>query len=239
MAEAENIPALAAELRTLLDINSGHYPGVTLRAGANAAELDACEASLRRPLPPQLRELLASIDGQIHADRMPDFPAAPWTRLLPIQDIVTFYDQLIDIVSMCENEFGCLAPDGDYRIAHDHRVGAAGAPVVAYNAAWIPFAVGYNGGGGPPLMFMIDMDPGEGAAPGRVIVFGCEEALSLCAPDMRALLADIVATLHRRHPEAAPLPPTRKDSERAGDSLELRHRKVVFDDGLGVWHQYL
>lgn len=227
----------AAELRGLL---AASYPeSGPLRPGASAAELDTCEAAIGRPLPPQLRELLAAADGQDYgAARTAEFPGAPWSRLLSCADVGSMYEQLDTIVSMCEEEFGCEAP-GDYRVAADHRAMRDGAPAVALNAAWVPFAVGDHGGGGPPLVFMVDEDPAPGAAPGRVLAFGCDDALSLWAPDVRSLLADVVAVLRRRAAAAAAAAAAAPPGAAGGaPDVAARHRKVLYDDGPRVWHQY-
>ena len=74
---------------------------------------------------------------------------------------------------------------------------------------------------------------------GRVIAVGCDDALSLWAPSLGALLADIVRVLEARYPQAVAPPPAAAAAPAvAACPVARRHRKVLYDDGPRVWHQY-
>ena len=111
-----------------------------LRAGASADALAACEAALGVALPAPLRALLLVLDGQEYDPRVSAMPGAPWSRLLPCSAIAERFQALPDILAMCEEEFAVEMPEGEHALAADHRVGAPGCPVVAYNSHWLPFA---------------------------------------------------------------------------------------------------
>ena len=87
-------------------------------------------------------------------------------------------------------------------------------------------------------MWLLDLNPPDGVAAGRVLGFGGEgDALSIWAPSLFELLEDILHALTRRNPEipvgVVAAPPEEELAE------ELRHRKFFYDDGPRIWHQYL
>jgi cell wall assembly regulator SMI1 len=211
----------------------------TLRPGASPAELAACAASIGLPhLPDDLVALLQLCDGQAWSEDAPyEFPTAPWSRLLPVADIASTHASVPQIVQMCEEEFDVDPADvpHGYQVPAGHVVGAPSAPVLAFNQRWVPFAECGNGEGGPPTLFFVDCDPPPGVPPGRVLSFGGEgDALALVAPDLAALLHDIRTAMARRAGEGDDEVGGGGGGGGGGD----RHRKVLYNDGPRIWHQY-
>jgi cell wall assembly regulator SMI1 len=233
MAE-DTVAGMAEAIKHWVVRNSADYPGVaaTIRGPATQQELTACERAIGTRLPEELRQLLLVFNGQEYDEAADEFPCAPWSRFLGVDEIADVWNALPDIVSMCEEEMNESSVDG-YRVTADHRLGKAGAPILAYNEAWVPFATADNGEGGPPVIWLLDQAPAAGAPSGRVIGFGGEgDGLSIWAPSLHVLLEDVLRVMRRRNPDEG------KDKEEE-QGQGGRHRKVLWDDGPRVWHQYI
>lgn len=218
----------------------------TLRAGASPVDIAGLEASLGMAVPDDLLTLLSLVDGQTYDESVHEFPCAPFGQLLSCETICHTYKSMDEIVDSTAEEFGLDDVPRDFQVPADHIAGSEGSVVLASNDRWIPFAQSANGEGGAPLLFVLDLDPPEGVAPGRVLAFGCEDSLSIMAPSLRDFLADILAAMRRRTPEggdggagddgddgAGPPP-----SGPAAGSGSARHRKVLVDDGPRIWYRY-
>lgn len=235
----QTVTSLSFAIKSWLQYNNDEYKGVyqTIRPSASDEAIADCEESLGFPLPPDLVNLLKVFDGQSYSKRVFEFPCAPWSRFLGCREITDRYHSLEQICEMCSSEFNTEYV-WDCQVAANHKVGQAGFPILGYNKSWIPFAESYSGGGGPPTLWLLDLNPPNGVAAGRVLGFGGEgDALSLWAPSLFELLEDVLKAMKRRNPEipvgVVAAPPEEELAE------ELRHRKVFYDDGPRIWHQYL
>jgi cell wall assembly regulator SMI1 len=240
---AQNLPtvtSIATSIKKWLHHKSSEYPGVyqTIRQPASDEAITECETSIGLPLPVDLFSLLKVFDGQSYSKRVYEFPCSPWSRILSCKDIADRYHSLEKICEMCSVEFDieCV---WDCKIAANHRANKEGFPVLGHNDLWIPFAESYSGGGGPPVLWLLDMSPPEGVVSGRVIGFGGEgDSLSLWAPSLPELLQDVLTVMRKRSPEPPEGLEDIPEPEVVANQPELRHRKVLYDDGQRIWHQY-
>lgn len=239
-----------------------------LQPGASEQLLASAEHALGIVLPPQLRELLALANGQAYEESVSSFPAAPWTRLLPVADIIHTWERLDSYAEWCQEEWGGVDIVHDCVVAAGHRPGKDGSPILGLNSRWIPFAEAANGEGGAPVVFLLDCAPPAGVAAGRVLGFGGEgDALAIWAPDLLSMLQDILRVLQRRYgaqeeeeaaaPAAGPAArggaggaaaegeeeeeeeeAEEDDEEEEEPQRHRRHFKMIFDDGPRIWYQY-
>lgn len=220
----------------------------TLQPPASEHLLAAAQAS-SFGWPPDLVELLRQANGQAYSEEAGEWPGAPWTRLLPAGEILSYIAQLPAICETLEQEWGLELVD-DYVVpASFWRDAGEGAPApppgvpqlpkLALNDRWLPFAECGSGGGGPPFLLLLDCAPGDGAPVGRVLGFGGEgDTLSVWALSLRELLGDVARVVQTRagHVAAAAAAPGAPGAVGGGGAQ--RHRRVLWDDGPRVWHAY-
>ena len=222
--QAANDEAAAPTLASL-------KPGV-----ADDADFAAAEATLGFPIPDELKGVLRISNGgeENKEGRYIEFPGAPFERLLSLEEITSFHESLPSICDACEEEWQTETHYG-YNVPPNYKHGSGDFPILAHNDNWLPFAIS-GGGHSAPMLWLLDMAPGEGAPPGRVIAFGGEgDSLGIWAISLAELLEDIQRVLEARNAAAAAAvaPPA------AAGAGETRHRKVLRDDGPRIWHTRL
>jgi cell wall assembly regulator SMI1 len=237
-----SVTSISNAIKTWLQRNSNDYPGVyqTIQEPASIEEITECEVSIGFPLPEVLCDVLKVFNGQSYSKSIIEFPCSPWSRFLSCKDIALRYHSLEHICELCSTEFNteCI---WDCQIAENHRINTPNAPILGHNTLWLPFAESYSGGGGPPTTWLIDLAPPVGVKTGRVIAFGGEgDALSIWAPSLHDLLEDVLKCMRRRSPEPEEnIPQSLLPLPLPLLPVEQRHRKILFDDGPRIWHQYL
>eukprot|EP00039_Didymoeca_costata_P000171 m.44439 g.44439 ORF g.44439 m.44439 type:complete len:221 (-) comp10095_c0_seq2:113-775(-) len=179
-------------------LSTQHNPTMfaCITTGATDASLADVEARLGMQLPQDLKAILKINDGQDYFEEDDyfrcKFPQAIWDVLLPTDGIVKYHQNMLDWVKELEIDhetetvLNFRVPDGYIMEGDTNRL--------AYNDHWIPFAI-ISGERSPGFLF-IDMAPGEGAPPGRVLMLGPEEPLQIVAPSLADLYKDILKTVN-------------------------------------------